>query len=111
MATDVAENRQGVLSIVELQAKEDVTPSDVVTTLWDYADSGAAIQGIAVVNAIERAQTTAADLRDIQEAAVAGIIMQARNRLHSKPSTVRAEQAEYAHVVGRVGMMLEDLAK
>lgn len=113
MSIDVVENRQPVLSLVELDAKENVTPSDIVATLWDYADSGAAIRGIAVVGAIERCNPPAseADLKDIQEAAMAGIIQQAKNWTHAGPTTVRTEQGEYAHVVGCVGIKLGELVK
>lgn len=113
MSTDVIENRQPVLSVVELEDKQDVSPSDILATLWDYADSGAAIRGIAVVNAIERCSPSASadDLKDIQEAAIAGIVEQTRNWTHASPETVRKEQGEYASVVGRVGVMLEELTK
>lgn len=99
------------LTVVELEASESVQPGEIVATLWDYADSGSAIRGDAVVTAIERSSPSEIDLRDMREAAIEGIISQARNRLDSSSTTVHREQGEYAQVVGHIGLKLEELAK
>jgi hypothetical protein len=100
-----------VLTIAELECKEDVAASDIWETLQSYAASGHSIRATVITEALDRCEPTGLDLEDIQEAATDGIITLARNSIHSSAETVCREQAEYAHVIGYAGLKLEALAQ
>jgi hypothetical protein len=89
------------LTFAELEVKADATADEVIASLRDDAESGAAISSNVVISVIERISPTYEDLGALQTAAVSGIVAQARIRN-------RTEQAEYALVVGHVGIMLEN---
>lgn len=89
------------LTFAELEAKADATAAEVIASLRDDAESGAAVSSNVVISVIERATPAYEDLEELQTAAVSGIVAQERIRN-------RTEQAEYARVVGHVGLMLEN---
>ena len=96
-----------VKSFAQLVSEPAVSGDELVSTLEDYADIGAAIRGDVVLDLVGRTELTTTHLESLHTAAIRGLTEQARNRLHSSPETVIKEQSEYAQVAGAVGLLLE----
>jgi hypothetical protein len=94
-------------TFAELEVQEEVSGVELVASLANYSDTGAAIDGLVVISIIERSELTQPELQVLQAAAVRGITEQARNRFRSSPESVSMEQGHYAKVLGVVGLKLE----
>ena len=98
-------------SFAELEQREQVVGTEIIASLTDYAEQGAAINGDVVVSLIERAGPAEEELKAIREAAIRGIEVQATGPMGCSAVTQKREQAEYAQVLGFASLRLEELSE
>lgn len=98
---------QPEVTFQDLQAQEEVRPSEVIHVLWLYADATASLNAFDAKAEIDRSQPALDDLKAMQEALIDGITAQSKADGHPNVTQLKAMQGEYANVLGHVGLMLD----
>lgn len=93
-----------------LRNEQDILTTDIHLTLQRCFQLSTAPKGSVITEAMEKCELSEQDLEEIKDAAVRGIIDIGGSIPGVSREQASQEQAEYTHIIGRAGLMLEELA-
>jgi len=96
-----------VTSFADLEQRETVSPRDLLDTLQDYAETGAAILGQVVANIVWRTELSVDELSEISSLATIG---EAKHRANEKPAEMK-EAYQFQILVESVARRIAKLTK